>query len=418
MNNSGISHKYVTLRESRFAQLEMDEIQLAHLRQLSRDLAGSKNFWGSEDSPESRVIEIRPCGGNSFEVKVHNAIGAIALPGITLIVEPKIPIDHFVYIASRAFSRSSRNNRSQTSLKGGLAFHSLVCSWLLGEAEILLRGGLVKDYKSSRESLKTVRGSIHLATTTMNWFRGATDIDSTVDDFTVDTPANRLIRAALQIVTRSNELDEELRKRAQRLIHHFSGVGSYKSTHHVSLKDVPPSYREVVSLAKQVLEGQGRALDAGTFSSRTFLFKTPDLIESGLTNLINTYRRVGKIKKRGLVLTPTTMKVQPDLVMGEVPFTGDVKYKIQSGEWMRADLAQAVFFASAFRSRKGLVISFAEKKGHDLKVIPVGPIEITPLIWFYGEGLSPEQSADDLVDRFNAWYPDETYGDVDLQRIS
>ena len=68
-------------------------------------MAGSRGWWGDAREADSEVtspIRAASRGNNLYDVVVADAIGALALPDLTLIVQPKIALTHFTYIASRA----------------------------------------------------------------------------------------------------------------------------------------------------------------------------------------------------------------------------------------------------------------------------------------------------------------------------
>lgn len=405
---SGLEGSYVEVRESQFSVIELNEVQLAHLRQLSKDLAGSKSFWGSpEDAPDSRVIDIRPFESGKFEVKVHNAIGTIVTPGLTILVKPKIPMDHFVFIASRAFSVSARKSSDKTGLASGLAFHSLVCAWFLSEVETILSGGLARDYVTKKESLGVVKGSIDIKRTALNWLTGKVEVETSIDHFSEDMPANQVLKKALRVISKSVGMESNIASRSNVLLRHFSAVDDSPHLLRPNTRNLHKTYADALELAFEVIGGQGRTIGSGVSLSKTFLFKTPDLIESGITSILNSARSGVKVVKSRKVLLPSKFSVNPDLVIGNVPFTGDVKYKIQHGEWNRNDLGQAVLFATAFSSPRSLVVSFVDALADQPEFVPVGPIGVTAISWNYGEGRSPEDSCRDFVSRYEDWLAKE-----------
>jgi 5-methylcytosine-specific restriction enzyme subunit McrC len=405
---SGLDSRYCEIRESEFSVLDLDDVQLAHLRQLSKDLAGSKAFWGSpDDSPDGRIIDIRPFELGRYEVKVHNAIGTIVTPGMTILVKPKIPMDHFVFIASRAFSVSARKSNDKTGLASGLAFHSLVCTWFLSEIETILTGGLARDYVTKRESLAVARGSIDVKLTALNWLRGKVEVESTIDDYSEDMVANRILKKALKVISKSVGLETSVTSRSNVLLRHFSAVGDAEQSARADTRNLHRTYVDALELAYEVIGGQGRTIGMGASLSKTFLFKTPDLIESGITSILNSSKSGVKVVKSRKVLLPSSFSVNPDLVIGNVPFTGDVKYKIQHGLWNRNDLGQAVLFATAFSSPRSLVVSFVEDLAHQPEFVPVGPIGVTAISWLYGGGRAPEDSSLDFISRYEDWLAKE-----------
>ena len=93
------------LTESQVSTLTLTEDEADRLRKLGRDLASSKNWWGSEHEDQTRqraVIRCERIEPSRYEVRVVDAIGAVGLGDLQLLVEPKIPITHLTYILNES----------------------------------------------------------------------------------------------------------------------------------------------------------------------------------------------------------------------------------------------------------------------------------------------------------------------------
>jgi hypothetical protein len=102
--------------------------------------------------------------------------------------------------------------------------------------------------------------------------------------------------------------------------------------------------------------------------------------------------------------TGKTVSANPDLGFGDKPiFIGDVKYKIQDDKWRRPDLAQSVFFAVAFDSSKSLIIDFENENSKPNGDLQVSQIQVSALGWNARSDSSPEDSAEQLVDKVKNW---------------
>jgi hypothetical protein len=101
--------------------------------------------------------------------------------------------------------------------------------------------------------------------------------------------------------------------------------------------------------------------------------------------------------------------VNPDLTFGSGTtfdglLVGDIKYKIQSKDWKRNDLAQAVFFAAAFESPKALILDFADTaKLQELGDVAIGTIAVSALSWDIAETSTPMESEQKLISQVSEW---------------
>jgi hypothetical protein len=109
-----------------------------------------------------------------------------------------------------------------------------------------------------------------------------------------------------------------------------------------------------------------------------------------------------KVTNEGRVLLPTSLRVNPDLTIARPPFTADVKYKKVKDGWVRQDLAQAVFFAAAYKSPIAAVLSFG-LSDVSLPEVPVGAIKVSSVLW--RTDVEPEIAAGQIVSEFLKWIP-------------
>jgi len=368
-----------------------------------------------EEQLGGTVIGVRPLRGGDTEVKIYDAIGAIELPQSVIIVRPKIPLAHFNYIASRALS-VPRIYNGNFGLLAGENFLELICLWGLQSIEEILSNGLTRNYLSVREDLKTVRGRVGMARTFMNLVRGELTIDCTHEEYSPDNPLNRVLKYSLLFMSGNVAISEKIRRHAKRLLKQFSEVGSLRP------KDKfiqPPRnakhYKDALHFAQQIVQRQGVSLESGQAKARSFLYKTPLLIEEGIRRIIaESLAPTRVVKPKAVSFNSSVHKrisVNPDLAVSENPiYVGDVKYKIQTADWRRSDLAQSVFFAVAFNSPKSLVIDFENEKSEPNGIVQISQVQVTAIGWDARESAIPEESASKLVDSMKIWLEQSDFG--------
>lgn len=402
--------KQEELVESKAALLELDAAQRDHLIRVGKSLASSSRWWGSTetDERERTVVVCEHVQGKQYEVTVKDAVGAIGLPGVNLIVRPKVPLTHFLYViaASGAIPRSIEDN---VVVNPDASFWELIARWFVDSAERLVRLGLLKDYREASDVLPIARGRIRPLSTARLHYAGRVAVDCLFDDFDHDNALNRLIKAAAISVAGSPALDRELRSRATRVVELLYDVSDVVTPDLDVTTDLRAlHYREPVDLAKRVLLGQGVAPRAGERGAKTFLIRTPELIEEGVRNLLaDALAPCWEIERspHGRQISGSTMTLNPDLVFEGGAVTGDIKYKLPK-KWDRADLFQSVVFATGFRARRACVVHFEDGALGSHSVLPelkVGDLEITPFSWKCSAVLDPANSVQDLASEVSTW---------------
>jgi hypothetical protein len=95
------------LVESVPRELDLSEQEAGALAAAGKRLAGSREYWrqagtDADDLAERSVIRCERWAHGRFCVTVREATGIVALPSVQLVVEPKIPSDHFRYLLQRS----------------------------------------------------------------------------------------------------------------------------------------------------------------------------------------------------------------------------------------------------------------------------------------------------------------------------
>lgn len=396
----------VRIIESQETFLNLTSFQATLLSQLGRDLASNSTWWGADADAEvtSRsVISVIPDGQERFRVRVHDCVGVIVLPEIRIYVEPKIPLDHFNYIARFSIAASSKGAEDKVSLESGDGFLELVASWFIEEVALLARKGPVRGYRERTGSLTYLKGAVDVRRSMSNILKGRLELESRFEDFSFDTWENRLIATALKSPIIEEASSQGARNNVALVKRYFRDVPTLQDLSEIGeFSSAPKHYRPSLRLAMSVVLGSGRSLSDGNQVAKSFLMRTPLLIENGIREVIASGVRPLRISRGGRQLVPTTLRVNPDIEATSVPYTADVKYKLQSQSWVRPDLSQAVFFATAYGSPLAAVISF-DRTGVELDEVPVGPVRVKSLVWDISTSSRPEVSAAKLIADFSTW---------------
>ena len=418
---TGLHKREIQISESRWEPVDLSE--------SDRDaLLAIRDEWQTEKDPRffkreiaengvaetTKILDVRSERGGKVAIRVFDAIGAIDLPDSVILVNPKIPIAHFNYIATHAMVPPTKKSSGQFGLANAQHFLEMVCTWAVDSVELILRDGLARGYKTTIDQVVAIRGRLDVQSASRRIIRGNFNLDCEYDEFSEDTALNRVLKHALRFIAGNPALSEALQARAKRATKYFAGVGPMKYEDlRAKTNRNSRHYADAVEFAKNVLEKSGRDLASGMQRSRSFLYKTPLLIEEGIRNIVRDGIAPVQVIKPKAKRLPTSdnrvVEANPDLGVGQEPlYTGDVKYKIQSQHWRRTDLAQAVFFAVAYESPKALVIDFADENSVKNGTVAVSSIEVSPISWNISDGVSPAQAKGQLLAEVSRWLSSST----------
>lgn len=388
--------------------------QATALSDIGRSLRGSIAFWGADDADEdaesrSTVISVYPRGGDTYDVRPHNVIGVVGLPGLQLVIEPKIPRSHIFHLMRRT-SPTFRPALSKTLVAADESLKELVATWYLDEVDDLLRYDLLRDYNPRQDNLPVIRGSVLVLPTTRNLLGGKLRAECRYEEFEQDTPLNRVLLEALRLVVIDESLSDTTRRRARRAAARFDRVGPMRSGD-LAAADRPLERRAVryappMHLARLILGNAAVTPDTGRVLGRTFVVPTAPLVESAIRNILTANLACPVEKRSALapVLAPRTgtASFDPDLVIDRGRIVGDVKYRIsRSADWVSPERNQLLAFAAAFSASKAVVIGFACDSDHTAPALRVGasnPVEIYAINWRCSEEQDPELSESEVVD--------------------
>lgn len=382
--------------------LEITPRQFDDLRRLSVRLGNNRAWWGDDrtdpDREPPRIADVDRVADGLARVRVRNVVGVLAVPGLELIVSPKIPSEHFLYLLESALLGAVRHESEPATLNAGSNLRRLVVHWYIEALERLVGTGLTRDYIEQRAELDHVRGRIDSRSMVRSWYAGRVRIACEFDEFSEDTPLNRYLSYACRLIMSGGSMSDSEFGRLRVLHARLPRVLDAAAVEPPTLSHREQHYREAVSLAEDIIRATGRDLSEGEKAASTFAIYTPRVIEEGIRNALKlTLKPLRVTRTGGRRLMPSFVMVRPDLELGPPPFTGDVKYKLGSLSWNRADLAQAVLFATAYRSPRAVVIDFVDFDSPREARLDVGELAVYRAAWRCGEGWEPEESLQDLT---------------------
>lgn len=391
--------------ESVDTSLPLTATQAAELRRLGSSLASDKRWWGDPDNEATlrTVVRCEPAGpNNTYRIRISEAVGAIGLGDVQIIIRPKIPTPHLLHLLELS-GKLPRVGPERAAIAESSGFFTLVARWFMQSCEILLRHDLIRDYEQWTEDLAFVRGRVDALRTARSFARGGVALRCTFSSFNEDNPLNRIVRAASRRVMTSRTLPADDRRRARRIHGRLDKVGPLRHGDLETRTDARTRrYNDCLTLSKTILTAWGTETGAGSIPGTTFLFRTPEAIEEGVRNaLAQQLDPRWSICKRGRILTGgRNRKLNPDLVFGNGHAVGDIKYRTSTnGDIKRSELNQVTTFAAGYHATKATLVAF----GHPAvgEEVNVGNIAVSAFNW--DTDRLPIEAAATLADHIRTW---------------
>ena len=302
------------LTESRDAVIALEPAEAEALRNLGQRLASKKAWWGDDGDGEGKattVIRVRPVGDGHWSVRVRDAVGLVSIGSLQLVVGPKIPTSHLLYLFARS-GAFPRLEEQPGEIASADSLWELVATWFVRAFEQLLRRDLVRDYEEATDDLRAARGRIEPTRTTSLFYAARPELACRFDEFGYDTPLNRVLRAANRLIVSSPLLRPELRRRARRLDAHLVDVGELRTDDLLASTDRRTGhYADAIALARNLLWSTGRSLSSGSTSAWTFLIRTPEMVEAGIRSVLAERLGAGDRAEGGPTARRLVVDVQP-----------------------------------------------------------------------------------------------------------
>lgn len=397
-----------TLTESEPKVLTLSPGEARGLAAIGARLASQKEWWGAGDADGDAakgrtIVRVQPVGPDQWVVRVSDAVGVIAVGDLELQVAPKIPPDHLLHLLARG-GELPRLDEAPIHAALSPSLWELVARAFVEAAERLLRLGLIRDYRELADTLEAASGRIEVLGTARHYYAARLALDCVFDDFSFDTPLNRVILAAVREVAESSLLPGPLRLRAVRLLAWLDGVGDLQPLDmSVDVDRRTQHYDGPLRLARHILRHVGRHLATGPNVAWSFLIRTPEMVERGLRAILEDRLGPARVGKGKLPLPGSTLTFNPDLVFDHGRAIGDVKYKLSRGEWDRADLYEVIAFAEAYHATRALILRFREPAVATIPDLVVGAKTVREVTWIADPSIQPVDAANAVVDEVVDW---------------
>ncbi len=264
----------------------------------------------------------------------------------------------------------------------GSDLFELIVMLLAEETRLLIRDGLIRDYRSVDDALVVMRGRLRIREQFLERYGSLHRLECQFDEYDGDIPENQLLAAALSAAS-ARVRDTGLKAESYVLTHMLAGICEpstrdaawYRRRIHYGRRN--GRYRSAHTLATLVLDGLALADLFGQTSESVsaFMLNMNDVFERFVSRLVadslaGSGLRVSTQESFGSVITDeisghSYTRIRPDLVIAEidsgrtVPI--DIKYKLYDRKkFSPADIYQTFLYAYALSTdaeypRAGLI---------------------------------------------------------------
>lgn len=324
----------------------------------------------------------------AYDLTPGSFVGAVRLPGLDLVIQPKLSIDRVLFLVSYASGRWWSGQQAQ--LEGAEDLVEAIIPGFVAQLRAAYRRGVPQGYRVEEDALTTIRGRLRMDLLAQRRYGKVPPIDVVFDEFTEDILPNQLVRAAIARVERLPIRNASVRWPLRVIDNALSGVSvppfDPRRVPAVRYSRLTDRLRPAVELARVIIAGASFDLAQGAVGAGTFLIDMNAVFEDFVVTALREALRVGPAtlvqRARGRPLSLDTARhvpLRPDLSLwldGRCQFVGDVKYKrIEFEGYRNADLYQLLAYCVATDLPGGMLI-YAAGEGEPFRheVVNLGRI--------------------------------------------
>jgi len=325
---------------------------------------------GFQRAVESLSISPSTVQPGCYDLTPKSEVGVVRLAGHELEIRPKLPIDRLLFLISYSLDpKSWRDQRVRFGSDPSLL--EAIIPGFVHQANRALGPGVLQGYRSIEAAESTVRGRLRFEEQIRRRHGRPFPVEVQYDEFTVDIEVNRLIKAAVDRLSRLPIRADRVRSQ----LHHIRWALSDVSLVEYAPQRLPEirftrlneRYRAAVALAKLILQATSLDLAKGGVVSSAFLMDMnavfEDFVVVALRETLGLSARSFPqgARSRGLTLDRQGhVGLEPDISWWDgdyCRFVGDVKYKrTQTKGAANADVYQLVSYAVGANLARALVI--------------------------------------------------------------
>lgn len=330
----------------------------------STEVAALEAAFRSMDVRRSTIDPLR------YDVTPDAHVGVVRVGERVFVVEPKVPIDRLGFLLGYALGLIDWREPVPYTTVDTVA--DLVAALFADALAHALRRGLLQGYRLVEEAATTVRGRIRFDEQLRRRPGQLIPIEVAYDDFTEDIDANRVLRSALQRLSRVPLRHQPTRRRLATLQAPFADTVTLVDYRRSEVPDftlarLAPHYRPAVELATVILTSMTPDVGTGDVEAAGFVVDMNMVFEAFVrVALREALALTAKSFPSGRDCRTCALDrrhrvcLEPDLSWwenGRCTFVGDAKYKgVNAAGIKHPDLYQLLAYATAFELSGGLLV--------------------------------------------------------------
>lgn len=300
-----------------------------------------------------------------WTVQAHNRVGVAQVGEMEVWIAPKLPVSRLLFLAG--YARESRKlgwrDEDTAGLDTAEGLVPVVARFLCNQAELALRQGPLKGYRTVEEPSSILRGRLREADQLRRHHGRAIPMEIRYDDFTIDVPENQILLAAIIRIARVPRVTAKSQHRLAGLRAALAGVTVPE--HRAGLPAWHPNrlnlrYHAVLRLAEIIWQATSPEHGPGSVPVTGFLFNLATIFEDFLVAALSDGlqdRHGGTPRQAPCYLDQAkALVLKPDLVWqrnGRPSAVVDAKYKMDAP---KADLYQVLAYCIALRLPRGHLV--------------------------------------------------------------
>lgn len=346
--------------------IRLRENETSHVAELSVEQAKALHCLNREGQLTERQLRVTPSWDGGYDLSAGAYIGTIALDGLRIVIEPKIPIANLFYMLTYAHELPSFGSEL-SPLVSGEALFDFIVRIFVSQVDDVVRRGIHRGYVDQKDEAAYLRGQLLLADQLR---RGplAIRFHQRTNEFTADLLENRILRTALAMLSRVRYEDAKLGPRVRRTLgalSEASPVGVVPADcDRVVYTRLNERYRSPINLARLFLNYLSLEGSSGETPFATFLVPMYRLFELFIARLLiqelaPTPRY--HVADQGRIWLDESHRLEgrPDLVLrrdGRDWLVLDTKYKVYGDKPTNDDINQMVTYCHTLRVGRGVLI--------------------------------------------------------------
>lgn len=333
------------------------------------------------------LVDVKPARDGYRLVPKTKRVGAVHAHGLDIVVTPKVSIPRLLFMIGYALNPGFRPENIEGVQADGL--WGIVAETLCRHAERALLNGVLTGYATEHSTSTVIRGRIRVGDQITARPGRMLPVEISHDEYTMDIPENRILRAATRRMLAVPRINEKVRRRLGHVESQLLAISPL--TPGAPVPRWRPSrlnarYQPALRIADLVLNTLSFEVGENGLSIATFIVNMEKVFEDFVTTALAEawstspgYTRGQYAAKLDIGGAISTRIDVVHLVDGKPRFVVDAKYKRPSpnGNYPNADLYQVLAYCTSLRVERGWLVYPSGTGGVRARRVLNSPITIT-----------------------------------------